>query len=257
MSSTSSPTDSTSTSATSTGPVAGLLWVTTSILRKDLPSSLLDAWYEEHIADVLACPGNGGLFLRYKNIDPTADTYVDPKFAERTTPSASEKVIVETLWPNLALVKLSDLAWLTSKQFDDMPRTSKLLPPEPDGSIGSAFSCWYGALRSYETVGKIDDKTGSTTRPKYLLSVQTKDADQSVWKALDDKYATLPGFRGSVRYRIVEGLLEFGEPGTMPAGMVLYEFDGDAPPSVLTDDHQLRADVWALTKEAGDPSLRL
>ncbi|KIW23655.1 uncharacterized protein PV07_11838 [Cladophialophora immunda] len=257
MSSTPSPVDSTSTSATSTGPVPGLLWVTTSILRKDLPSSLLDAWYEEHIVDVLACPGNGGLFLRYKNIDQTADPYVDPKFAERATPSASEKCIVETLWPNLALVKLSDLAWLTSKQFDDMPRHSKLLPPEPDGSIGSAFSCWNGALRSYETVGKTDDHTGGTSRPKYLLSVQTRTADESIWKALDDKYATLPGFRGSIRYRVVEGLLEFGEPGALPAGIVLYEFDGEAPPSVLADDHHLRADVWELTKEAGDLSLRL
>ncbi|KIY03717.1 uncharacterized protein Z520_00408 [Fonsecaea multimorphosa CBS 102226] len=257
MSSPTSPAESTSTAATSTGPVPGLLWVTTSILNKNLPPSLLDAWYEEHLVDVLACPGNGGLFLRYKNTDQTADTYVDPKWAERVTPSASEKCIVETLWPNLALVKLSDLAWLTSKQFDDMPRTSKLLPPEPDGSMGSAFSCWNGALRSYETVGKIDDNTGSASRPKYLLSVQTKAADESVWEALNNKYTKLPGFRGSVRYRIVEGLLEFAEPGTMPAGMVLYEFDGEAPPSVLMDDHHLRADVWELTREAGDLSLRL
>ncbi|KAH0832525.1 hypothetical protein AYO21_10661 [Fonsecaea monophora] len=244
-------------SATSTGPVPGLLWVTTSVQKKDLPASLLDAWYEEHMGDVLACPGNGGLFLRYKNIDPSADTHVDPKFAERGTPEASEKCIGETLWPYLALVKLSDLAWLTSKQFDDMPRTSKLLPLEADGSTGSAFTCWWGALRSYETVGKIDDTTGSTSRPKYLLSVQTRTADESIWKALDDKYTTQPGFRGSIKYRIVQGLLEFGEPGTMPAGMALYHFDGEAPPSVFTDGHVVRTDVWELTKEAGDLSLRL
>ncbi|KIW97757.1 uncharacterized protein Z519_01341 [Cladophialophora bantiana CBS 173.52] len=226
-------------------------------MRKDLPTSLIEEWYEEHIVDVLDCPGNGGLFLRYKNTDPAADPYADPKFAERVTPSASEKSIVETRWPNLALVKLSDVAWVASKEFNDMPRHSKLLPPEPDGSIGSAFSCWYGALRSYETVGKIDDSTGSTSRPRYILSVQTRTADESIWKALDDKYTTLPGFRGSVRYRIVKGLLEFEEPGTLPAGMVLYEFDGEVRPSVLVDDQHLKADVWELIKEAGDLSLRL
>ncbi|EXJ87859.1 hypothetical protein A1O1_04786 [Capronia coronata CBS 617.96] len=257
MSSTSSPTESTSTSGTSTAPAQGLLWVTTSVLNKELPPSLLDDWYDEHKDDVLNCPGNGGLFLRYKNLDPAADAYADPKFADRFTPDASMKNISDARWPYLALVKLSDLNWLTSQQFLDMPRVSKVLPREPDGSMGSAFTCWHAGLRSYETVGKLADASGKTTRAKYLLSVQTRDADNSTFAALDEKYSALPGFRGSIKFKKVDGLLEFQEPGALPVGLALYEFDGEEPPASTVDTDHVKADVWELTMEAGDLSLGL
>ncbi|KAL2436291.1 hypothetical protein ABEF95_007765 [Exophiala dermatitidis] len=249
-------------------PVEGVLWVTTSIMNKALAPSLLDTWYDEHKDDVLNCPGNGGLFLRYRNIDPAADAYVDPGFGDRINnntqidPDASEKSIAAVQWPYFALVKLSDLNWLTSQQFLDMPRVSKVLPPEADGSMGSAFSCWHAGLRSYETVARevadIDDNS-MTRRPKYLLSVQTRNADDATWAALDSKYTTLPGFRGSVKYRNVNGLLEYQEPGALPLGLAIYEFDGEQPPSPTTTDVQgvVRSDVWELTLEAGDLSLRL
>lgn len=227
-------------------------------MKKDtLSPSLLDTWYDEHMADVLACPGNGGLFLRCQNLDPAADAYADPNFADRFLPSASVKNIVDATWPYLALVKLTDIHWLTSQQFNDMPRVSKVLPLEPDGSIGSAFSCWHAGLRSYETVGKIADEAVGTSRPKYILSVQTTDAEDSTWEALDKTYATAPGFRGSVRYRNVDRLLEYQEPGALPTGLVLYEFDGNEPPEIVMDELHVKADVWKLTKEAGDLSLGL
>lgn len=226
-------------------------------MNKALPPSLLDEWYDEHKDDVLNCPGNGGLFLRYKNLDPAAEPYADPKFADRFNPDASDKNISDAQWPYLALVKLSDLNWLTSQQFLDMPRVSKVLPLEPDGSIGSAFSCWHAGLRSYETVDEIADTTGKATRPKYLLSVQTRDADPSAWAALDQKYTTLPGFRGSVKFQNVNGLLEYQEPGALPVGLALYEFDGQQPPVPAVDTDLIKTDVWELTLEAGDLSLRL
>ena len=46
------------------------------------------------------------------------------------------------------------------------------LPLESDGSIGGAFSCWHAALRTYEIVEKIADKTGETTRPKLWRPIE-------------------------------------------------------------------------------------
>ncbi|OCT46983.1 hypothetical protein CLCR_02604 [Cladophialophora carrionii] len=261
MSHTPSPTDSTSTSATSTHSTPGVLWTTACIQRKDLPLSLFDAWYDEHINICLSCPGNGGLFLRYKNIDPQADVYAVPNWNEE--PSHNDTATAKpTTWPFLALVKLDDIKWVASKQFNDMSRFWKLLPPEPDGSIGSAFSCFYGALRCYETVRTVPDPTGRTTRPKYILSVQTTRGASSAaadddWDAQDQEYVGRPGFRCAVRYRLVEDLLAAQEPGWLPKGLALYEFDGEEPPRVAVGQDCFKADVWEFILEAGDSSLRL
>ncbi len=233
----------------------GVLWTTAGIQneRKDLPRSLLDAWYDEHINICLSCPGNGGLFLRYRNVDPASSEYVRPKFNEGTT----SEPFVPTTWPFLALVKLDDTKWLSSQQFNDMPRVSKLLPLEADGSIGSAFSCWYGALRGYETISTVADPTGQTTRPKYILSVQLKQAYSENSKALEAKYARQPGFRGAIKYRLREDLLLVQEPGVLPKSLVLFEFDGEGPPRAIADDSAFKVDAWELLLEAGDTSLRL
>lgn len=252
----SSSNDSGSTSATSTSPVAGLLWVTTSVMNPKVTSALLDAWYVEHSSDVLACPGNGRLFLRYKNLSSSIGAYADPKFADRFTPTASIQNIADAGWPYLALVKLSDIQWLVSQQFIDMPRVSKLLPLEEDGSIGSAFSNWHAGLRSYETVTKLGDNSGSADRPKYILSIQTERGDTAALEALDKRYVNMPGFRGSVKYRNVNGLLEYQEPGPLPQGLVLYEFDKQ-PSTEALENEQIRTDVWELTDEWGDLSLVL
>lgn len=256
MSNSASPGDTASTSATSTSPVDGVLWVTTSVMNPKVTGALLDAWYDEHKTDVLACPGNGGLFLRYKNLDKSVGDYADPKFADRFTPNASIQNITDAAWPNLALVKLSDLQWLVSQQFIDMPRVSKLLPLEADGSIGSAFTNWHAGLRSYEAVARLGGSSESTERPKYIVSIQTEKGDTATLEALDKSFVNLPGFRGSVRYRNVNGLLEYQEPGPLPEGLVLYEFD-EQPPAETLKNEQTRTDVWGLTNEWGDLSLAL
>ncbi|KAK5046341.1 hypothetical protein LTR84_008485 [Exophiala bonariae] len=256
MSDSASPSDNASTSATSTSPLAGVLWVTTSVMNPKVTAALLDAWYDEHKTDVLGCPGNGRLFLRYKNIDKSVDDFADPKFADRFTPTASIQNIANAGWPYLAFVKLSDLQWLVSQQFIDMPRVSKLLPLEAHGSIGSAFSNWHAGLRSYETIARLGGSSESTERPQYIVSIQTEQGDTSTLEALDKKFVNLPGFRGSLKYRNVNGLLEYQEPGPLPEGLVLYEFD-EQPPAETLENEQIRTDVWELTIEWGDLSLVL
>jgi hypothetical protein len=232
----------------------GLLWVTASIKRKDLPVSVLHAWYDEHMNDILTCPGNGGLFLRYKNLNPAADTYVDPQYAERASPG-------DTTWPFLGLVKLADVQWLGAKEFAALPLTSKLLPPEADGSEGNAFSSWFGAPRSYDLVTRMPDPRGGTSRPKYVLTVQMdKTPSDDSWVDVDRQIMRRTGFRGSVKYQLSEkSLLVFQEPGELAAGLAVYEFDGEEPPQsdVEMDGHVAKVDAWELICEAGDPALRL
>jgi hypothetical protein len=88
----------------------GVLWVSSSIKKEDLPISLFDAWYDEHMNDVLNCPKNGGLFLRYRNINPYANAYVIPTHDAQFTSSSTPKPAVKTTWPYLALVKLDDVS---------------------------------------------------------------------------------------------------------------------------------------------------
>lgn len=252
--------DSTSSTATSIPPTGGLLWVTTSVMNPNVTPSLLDAWYEEHAADVLACQGNGGLFLRYRNINKSVDAYSDPMFAQRYGPTASIKNIAEVAWPFLALIRLSDLQWLTSQQFIDMPRVSKLLPVESDGSIGSAFSNWHAGLRSFETVKVSQDHGVGSARPRYILSIQTEAADDVTWEVLDKHFLRLPEFCRTVKCRNVNGLLQYQEPGPLPLGLALYEFNGDGPPGVTGDqvaNTVVRMDIWELTHEWGDLRLSL
>jgi len=258
MSSSASSPESAATAATSTtSPTEGVLWVTTSILNKDLPESLIHEWYREHSLDVLNCPGNGGLFLRYKNVDSSINLYSDPNFAGRFAPSTTLDVVANAQWPFLALVKLTDLAWLISQQFIDMPRVSKVLPPQADGSLGSAFDAWNAGLRSYETVNRVEGTSSGTGRPQYILSVQTEEASGPVFEELEKTYSTLPGFRRSVSYKLAPGFLEFQEPGPLPQGLALYEFDGDQPPSPSTSGKHIKADVWTLISEQGDLSLNV
>ena len=215
------------------------------------------------MTDVLSCPGNtAGLFLRYKNANPDADPYVVP------TPSHDQQsrykdstqqppAVVITTWPYLALVKVDDMPWLASQEFLDIPRTSKILPKEPDGSDGSAFTFAHAGLRSYKAVGKIDDPTALKTRPKYIVVVQSNFTSEDDLQSLDLQYAHLQDFRGAIRYQLETGYLGFQEAGPLPAGLVLYEFDGDEPPRSVVDDKNLMTEVWSLTHEAGNSSLRL
>jgi len=227
------------------------------MLNKALPESLLNDWYVEHSQDVLNCPGNGGLFLRYKNIDNSIDAYSDPDFSGRFSPGKTLEAVAGSTWPYLALVKLTDPNWLTSKQFLDMPRVSKLLPPQADGSMGSAFDAFHAGLRSYETVHRTADQASGNGRPRYILSVQTEEASQTVFEELEKTYTALPGFRSSVSYKLAPGLLEYQEPGPLPLGLGLYEFDGEDPPNTNPSKQSLKVDVWKLLSEQGDLSLGL
>ena len=245
------------TPATSTSPVAGVLWVTTSVMKPEIKSQLLDDWYDEHKTDVLDCAGNGGLFLRYKNLDKSITSHADPKFSDRFAPTASVKNIADAGWPYLALVKLSDLDWLTSKQFIDMPRVSKQLPLESDGSIGSAFSNFHAALRSYRTIKYSTDITPGEKAAQYILSIQSEATDDATWDALDKKYTALPGFRRAIKYQNVDGLLEYQEPGQLPKTLVLYEYDGEQAPTLDDTSRQVRTDIWEFTHAWGDLNLSL
>lgn len=252
-----------STPASSVTPSPGLLWVTCNIMKRldgiHLSEELFDSWYEEHLVDVLETPGNGGLALRYLNADESIDLWSDPDFASRyAAPETASERIRDFSWKALALVKLSDVAWCGSQPFNDMPRVSKQVPPEADGSIGSVFNCWHAGLRTYETVERVGGvKSGSN----WLVSLQTETANTDDLKRLVDVYSSKPQYQGHIIYRLAEGYLPYPEPpspGHLPAGMLLFEFDGEKPTVAVTGDVKvIRADVWKRKLARGDGQLML
>lgn len=163
--------------------------------------------------------------------------------------------------------------WLTSQEFENIPRTSEQLPRREDGSVGSAFDCWHAGLRSYETVktsatsaslapsssGDGSATPGGEGRRKWLVSVQTVSDEDETLEAVVDAYGREKGCRYWIMYRLVTGLLGYYEPSEpdLPRGMVLLEFDGEEPPRVQAKVQGLRTDVWSLVTERGDLSLEL
>lgn len=252
----------TNVSASSTSePRAGLLFVTTSVKDSNLKAQVLNDWYDEHSQDCLNSPGNGGLFLRYTNLDETIGSHEDlgPSFTTRVSADSTGNEIRSAGWPYLALVKLTNVEWLKSKEFDDMPRVSKLLPPGPNGSLGSAFDAFHAGLRSFETVGEIPDQHRNKGRPRWLIALQLADAEPRTFEELDSVFVKgNPTFRCATRYRSIEGYLEYQEPGRLPAGLAMYQYEGDKAPQLSTDAPVVvRQDNWELFKEAGDLSLDL
>lgn len=142
-----------------------------------------------------------------------------------------------------------------------MPRASKLLPVESDGSIGSAFSNWHAGLRSFETVNVSQDHGVGSARPRYITSIQTEAADVATWEVLDEHLFRLPEFCRTLKCRNVNGLLQYQEPGPLPLCLVWYDFNGDGPTGVTGDQvahNVVRMDIWELTHEWGNssPSLK-
>jgi hypothetical protein len=250
-----------STPASSVTPSPGLLWVTCNIIKREphLSEEVFDSWYEEHLIDVLNTPGNGGLAMRYLNADKSIDLWSDPEFASRYANPATAMDRIRTFnWKALALIKLSDVAWCGSPQFNDMPRTSKQIPQEPDGSDGSVFNCWHAGLRTYETVERKDGVQGG---PKWFVSVQTESSDKEDAEKVLQAYASKAGYQGHVVYKLVEGFLPYPEPpspGHLPQGLVMIEF-GQEEPTVeeVSGCKVVKTDIWYHKVTRGDSELVL
>lgn len=221
---------------------------------------LMDSWYEEHLTDLLNTPGNGGLAIRYTNADPSVDLFRDPDFPGRmAAPESTSQKVSEFGWGVLALVKLSDVNWCTSNDFNNMPRTSKLLPLEADGSVGSAFSCWHAGLRTYETVERVG---GVEAGAQWVVTLQLATPDPKEVESAVEQYKHRDSYRGHLVYRLVEGLLPYPEPacpGHLPAGLLVLEFESETAPEVATGGaiKVTRTDVWKRKLARGTTSLLL
>ena len=257
MSPSDSPT-STTTPASSISGTPGLLWVTVNLQDHDkrITPEILENWYDEHMDVVLSCTGNGGLFLRYIQSDPSIKLFDNPDFKARVeSPESTKDGVAKAGWVCLALVKLSDTHWLSSEQFDAMPRTSETLPKHPDGSIGSAFTYMHAGLRGYETVTKGDGKSKGVGRAKWLLSLQVESGKKADLERIGQTYESTDSCRSWIAYTLRDGLLGYSEPGHMPRGMILVEMD--EKPELGQEKGIVRRDVWDFTTERGDLSLSL
>ena len=165
-------------------------------------------------------------------------------------------------------MKLSEVGWCGSKQFDVMPRTWEGLPREVDGGVGSAFTCWHAGLRTYDTVGRwrreeegVGVGAGVGGRGKWLISLQIEDVSDNGIENVTKGWQEREACKGWIAYRLVRGVLGYEEPGRMPEGMVLVEMEGERPDvgdaGGVDEKSVVRRDVWALTHEKGDKSLEL
>lgn len=220
---------------------------------------MVETWYEEHASDVLSSEGCGGLFLRYRNINPSAvpDVDLSTNLASRLDPSSSGDEIQEASWPYLAIVKVSDLDWYHSEGFQQIPLASQKLNPDPEGEPVSAFDGFHAALRSYVTAG--GEILPGMKWPKYFVAVQVSALEDSGLDELEKKVASMTDFRGGVRYQFADGHLAAQELGNVPPGLIMYHFDGNSPPAVRLEEYSgvVKQDIWQLTMIKGDHSLSI
>lgn len=218
---------------------------------------MVEDWYEEHIPETLDAEGCGGLFFRYRNVDPlaTPDFDMSENFASRLDPASPGDEVQKVSWPYLAIVKVADQAWYHSKAFENIPRISKKLNPDPNGEPASAFEVFYPALRTYVTVG--GGVVPGERWPSFFIGLQISSTKMDVFEELAEEAKSYPGFRGATYYKLAEGLLAVVEPGKLPPGFMMCHFDGSVQPQVQFGKHSsiVKQDIWRLVVARGDISL--
>ncbi|KAG9016954.1 hypothetical protein FRB95_000079 [Tulasnella sp. JGI-2019a] len=189
----------------------GLLYV--AICHKSPPlisQEILNKWYDEvHIPSLCETPNGTTIGLRYENASPRANT----KTGEGST---------DVPYPILAMYKLHDMQWLSADDgFLSVPITADVFPAE----VGhNAFACFDVQVRSYEVVARSLVRPG-TDRPRYLVTFETPAETTVDYDEVIKVYATMPGYRGSIFYGIVEGLLKYEQKDLANRGLALIWFD--------------------------------
>ena len=221
----------------------------------------MEKWHSEHFDDLVGCPGKGGnLCLRYRNLI-AYDAYENPKLEERVgqSPEESRKAIADFDWKYLSLVNIEDLSWVKSTPFLSLPFTSKVLPRKEDGSWGNIWDACWAALRTYQTVDKVK-REGAEGRPRYMVSLQLDTFGDENMKALEEVYGKREGWRSTTKFKLAPGLMMYPEPGNIPEGFLVFEFDEKptvAEGEELKGAKTVRQDAWELFVERGDLTLDL
>ena len=210
----------------STGPTEGLLYVAARIKSPPLVSlELFRKWYDEvHIPDLCNAKDGVTIALRYKHTSPKAHIGGE----------ANDDVP----WPFLTIYKLHDIHWLTTDGFLNVRHDSELLPAEAGHN---AFGCFDAQLRSYKLIARSPEQPG-TDRPKFVLTFETPAPNPEKFGMMTKVYSALPGYRGSILYEIVPGLLEHEQKDVANMGYVVTWFD-EIP---KLDGPRHDAQIWEL-----------
>lgn len=234
-------------------PKEGMLVAHGSIKDPRMTEEHLVNWYNEHGPDVVGCKGINGCMYHYLNTDASIKPNQDlgPNYANRiASPETSIDDIAAADWPSLAIVKVGDINWVLSQEFADIPRKSKELPRNEDGSMGSAFTVLHYGLRTYEIIGRqvIVKANGSNEQPTDLLMIQVADTDDATFEELESVVrSNVPTLYDSVRLKLMDGLLPYQEPGKLPQGLALFRFNGGvaAPKSLVSNiKGVVKVDTW-------------
>lgn len=211
----------------------GLLYVASRIKSPPLVSpELFRKWYDEdHIPSLCSAnPKDGLVFaIRYRSTDPKADV-------------AGGEATADVPHPFLAIYKLNDVHWLASDGFRDIPVTSDLLPKEAGHN---PFGCFEVNLRSYKAIARSPVQPGGANHPKFVLTSEMPRVPSSEeFVGLTKASAMRPGYRGSILYEVVRGLLEHEQKDLANEGLVVTWFDE------MPKDLQSGAQTWELIAES-------
>lgn len=211
----------------------GLLYVASRIKSPPLVSlELFRKWYDEdHIPNLCSAnPKDGLVFaVRYKSTNSKADV-------------VGGEATADVPHPFLTVYKINDVHWLASDEFRAIPVTSNLLPKE----VGhSPFGCFEVNLRSYKVIARSPVQPGGTDHPKFVLTSEMPRVPYpEEFVGLTKASAMLAGYRGSILYEVVTGLLEHEQKDLANEGLVVTWFDE------VPKDLQSGAQSWELIVES-------
>ena len=114
------------------------------------------------------------------------------------------------------------------------------------------------ALRTYEKLSKTVSKAAAEfRRARFVVTVQVDSLDEEGTGVVEKAYA---GYRSVSRWRLAPGLIMYQEPGDVPEGLMMFDFDEE--PRIASEEDLkgvkvVKQDVWKNFVEMGDKTLEL
>lgn len=215
---------------TSTVPTEGILYVSARLKSPPIVTpEIFRQWYDdEHIPQMCNAKDGVSVAARYKHTSPNANI-------------VGGEATSEVPYPFVTLYKLNDIHWLAGDGFNSVPQTSDLLPEE----VGRmAFGCFEGQLRSYKHIARSSVQP-STDRPKFVVTFEVPTASQEEFSKTTQIHGAIGGYRGSILYEVVPGLLEHEQKDLVDKGLVVTWFD-------QLPKLEGREQIWEMVYQDGD-----
>ena len=138
-----------------------------------------------------------------------------------------------------------------------------VVSPNYTGPSSDEISVWdatWPAPRTYQTVGRVRRPGTEAGHPRDMVCVQIDSVEDESVSIVDKVYGGQESHRLTTIFNLAPGLMQFQEHGSLPGGMLVFEFDDKptlAPEDELKGAKIVRQDVWELFAQRGESSLEL